>query len=268
MKKHFPSITLLSLVTKFKFAHDILQICFNANINFFPQHLTFNATLLVILAFCITYNLQFLLWRGGGGGIDLNMNVTSAWTCIFFNWKTGQNIFVFKINYSDKWLWMKSQAKCKLTQQLLTLLGQQCCKLLCPCWQWCANACSNVGTCTSIERRMQPLRLWRPCVMRMHGPYNVGRAVQMDPTLLHFTSVISWQNKRNVGSCWLKTLTGFKLCTTTASNMQQHVTSNNVGSCWPTMLNSFELGLTQKNKVWSVTQLLPGPVFINLSLWH
>ena len=120
----------------------------------------------------------------------------------------------------------------------------------------------------SIERRMQPLRLWRPCVMRMHGPYNVERAVQMDPTLLHFTSVISWQNKRNVGSCRLKTLTGFKLCTTTASNMQQHVTSNNVGSCWPTMLNSFELGLTQKNKVWSVTQLLPGPVFINLSLWH
>lgn len=69
MKKHFPSITLLSLVTKFKFAHDILQISFNANINFFPQHLTFNATLLVILAFCITYNLQFLLWRGGGGGL-------------------------------------------------------------------------------------------------------------------------------------------------------------------------------------------------------
>ena len=111
--------------------------------------------------------------EGWGGGIDLNMNVTSAWTCIFFNWKTGQNIFVFKINYSDKWLWMKSQAKCKLTQQLLTLLGQQCCKLLCPCWQWCANACSNVGTCTSIERRMQPLRLWRPCVMRMHGPYKM-----------------------------------------------------------------------------------------------
>ena len=43
----------------------------------------------------------------------------------------------------------------------------------------------------SIERRMQPLRLWRPCVMHMHGPYNVGRAVQMDPTLLHFTLVIS-----------------------------------------------------------------------------
>ena len=221
--------------------------------------------------FSFLHHLQFAISPvgGWGGGIDLNMNVTCAWTCIFFNWKTGQKIFVFKINYSDKWLWMKSQAKCKLTQQLLTLLGQQSCKLLCPCWQWCANACSNIGTCSPLREGCNPYDFGdHDMVMRMHGPYNVKRAVQMDPTLLHFTSVISWQNKRNVGSCRLKTLTGFKLCTTTASNMQQHVTSNNVGSCWPTMLNSFELGLTQKNKVWSVTQLLPGPVFINLSLWH
>ena len=48
------------------------------------------------------------------------------------------------------------------------------------------------------------------------------------------------RNKRNVGSYWLKSLTGFKLCATTRNNMQQgvqtdeikHVTSNNVGSCW------------------------------------
>ena len=68
MKKRFPSITLLSLVTKFKFAHDILQICFNANINFFPQHLTFNASLLVILAFCITYFAISPVGGVGGGG--------------------------------------------------------------------------------------------------------------------------------------------------------------------------------------------------------
>ena len=47
------------------------------------------------------------------------------------------------------------------------------------------------------------------------------------------------RNKRNVGSCWLKSLTGFKLCATTRNNIQQHatgcangrnmhVTSNNV----------------------------------------
>ena len=31
------------------------------------------------------------------------------------------------------------------------------------------------------------------------------------------------QNKRNVESCWLKSLTGFKLCATTSNNMQQGV---------------------------------------------
>ena len=32
---------------------------------------------------------------------------------------------------------------CKGMQQLLTLLGQQCLELLCPCWQWCAKGCDN-----------------------------------------------------------------------------------------------------------------------------
>jgi len=47
------------------------------------------------------------------------------------------------------------------------------------------------------------------------------------------------RNKRNVGSCWLKRLTGFKLCATTCIRVYkqtQYVTSNSVGSCWPTML--------------------------------
>ena len=42
------------------------------------------------------------------------------------------------------------------------------------------------------------------------------------------------RNKRNVGSCWLKSLTGFKLCATTCNrvcNGTQHVTSNSIGSC-------------------------------------
>ena len=32
------------------------------------------------------------------------------------------------------------------------------------------------------------------------------------------------RNKRNVGSCWLKSLTDFKLCSTTRNNIQQHAT--------------------------------------------
>ena len=66
------------------------------------------------------------------------------------------------------------------------------------------------------------------------------------------------RNKRNVGSCWLKSLTGFKLCATTRNNIQQHatgcangrnmhVTSNNVGSCWSTMLRLFASSLIIKN---------------------
>ena len=43
------------------------------------------------------------------------------------------------------------------------------------------------------------------------------------------------RNKRNVGSCWLKSLTGFKLCATTRNNMQQGVQTNatcNIQQCW------------------------------------
>ena len=55
------------------------------------------------------------------------------------------------------------------------------------------------------------------------------------------------RNKRNVGSCWLKSLTGFKLCATTFNNMQQGVQTDatcNIQQCWSTMLRLFALGLT------------------------
>ena len=55
--------------------------------------------------------------------------------------------------------------------------------------------------------------------MRMRGPNNVGKAVQTDTTLLRYASAIMEQ--KNVGSCWFKSLTGFKLCTTTRNNFQQ-----------------------------------------------
>ena len=44
----------------------------------------------------------------------------------------------------------------------------------------------------------------------------------------------SW-NKRNVGSCWLKSLTGFKLCAITRNNIQQDVQTDetcNIQHCW------------------------------------
>ena len=53
--------------------------------------------------------------------------------------------------------------------------------------------------------------------MRVGGPSNVGRAVQTVPS----------KDKRNVGSCWLESLTGFKLCATTPNmnNTEQHATA-------------------------------------------
>ena len=56
--------------------------------------------------------------------------------------------------------------------------------------------------------------------MRLRDPNNVERAVQTDPTLLRYSSAIAEQIKRNVGSFWLKRLTGFKLCATTPGNRQ------------------------------------------------
>ena len=37
--------------------------------------------------------------------------------------------------------------------------------------------------------------MWRPCVMGISGPNNVGRAVQTDPTSLRYASTITEQKK-------------------------------------------------------------------------
>ena len=111
------------------------------------------------------------------------------------------------------------------TQQLPTLLRQQCWELLRTCWQWCANGCNNSQQCWDLQcivGRIQPISLCKPCVMSVRGPNNVGRAVQTDPTLLRYASAITEQ--RNVESCWLKSLTGFELCATTRNNILQHET--------------------------------------------
>ena len=60
------------------------------------------------------------------------------------------------------------------------------------------------------------------------------------------------RNKRNVGSCWLKSLTGFKLCATTCNRVckrTHHVRSKNVGSSWPTMLGPSARTRLQNNNL-------------------
>ena len=87
---------------------------------------------------------------------------------------------------------------CKRMQRLPTMLGQQCWELSRWCWQWCANGCNNSQQCWDLQcirGRIQPISLWKPSVMRVRGPNNVGRAVQTDPTLLRYASVIAEQKK-------------------------------------------------------------------------
>ena len=91
---------------------------------------------------------------------------------------------------------------CKRIQQLPTILPVQC-----------------------IVGRIQPIILWRPYWMRVRGPNNVWRAVQMDP--LCCATLLWSRNKWNVGSssCFDQRLTGFKLCATIPNIIQQHVTT-------------------------------------------
>ena len=147
------------------------------------------------------------------------------------------------------------KAACKRTQQLPTLLRQQCWELLRACWQWCANGCNNSQQCWDLQcvvGRIQPISLCKPCVMSVRGPSNVGRAVQTDPTLLRHASAITEQKK-----CWELLAEKFDRFQTLRNNTQQqpttcnrvckrtqHVTSNNFGSCWPTMSRPFACSLS------------------------
>ena len=113
-----------------------------------------------------------------------------------------------------------------------------------------------------IVGRIQSITLWRPYVMRVRGAKE-----ELCKRIQHCCATLRRpRNKRNVGSCWLKNLTGFKLCATTPNNTQQHattcsnrvckrtqhVTSNNVGSCWANKVASDCMGLK------SFVKLIPG----------
>ena len=119
-----------------------------------------------------------------------------------------------------------------------------------PCWHWCANGCNSSQQCWDLQcivGRIQPIRLCKPCVMSVRGASNVGRAAQTDPTLLRYASAIT-QQKRSVRSCWLKSLTGFKLCATTHNNVQQGVQMDatcNIQQCWEWLVNNVASICTQ-----------------------
>ena len=94
--------------------------------------------------------------------------------------------------------------------------------------------------------RIQPIRLWRPSVMRVGGPSNVGRDVQTVPS----------KDKRNVGELLARKFDRFQTlrynsqheqhgttCNSACKRTQQ-LTSNNAGSCWPSIMHPHAWGLT------------------------
>ena len=58
--------------------------------------------------------------------------------------------------------------------------------------------------------------------MSVRGPYNVGRTVQRDPTLLRYASAITEQKK-----CWELLAEKFDRFQTLRNNTQQHATTSN-----------------------------------------
>ena len=102
-------------------------------------------------------------------------------------------------------------------QQLLTLLDVTC----------CIRLHSNVGSvCTALPTMLEEL-----CKRIQHCCATFRRS----------------RNKRNVGSCWLKSLTGFKLCATTSTNMQQGVQTAtcNIQQCLELLVNNVASVCTQ-----------------------
>ena len=102
------------------------------------------------------------------------------------------------------------------------MLRQQCWELLRACRQWRANGCNNSQQCWDLQcivGRIQPISLYKSCVMSVRGPNNVGRAVQTDPTLLRYASAITEQKK-----CWELLAEKFDRFQTLRNNIQQHAT--------------------------------------------
>ena len=72
--------------------------------------------------------------------------------------------------------------------------------------------------------------------MRVGGPNNVGRAVQTDPTLLRYASVITEQKK-----CWELLAEKFDRFQTLRNNMQQGVQTDakcTIQQCWELLANN------------------------------
>ena len=108
------------------------------------------------------------------------------------------------------------------------------------------NNSQQVWDLQCIVGRIQPIGLCNPCVMSVRGPYDVGRTMQTDPTLLGYASAITEQKK-----CWELLAEKFDRFQTLRNNTQQHATTSNnmqqgvqtdatcnIQQCWELLANN------------------------------
>ena len=97
-----------------------------------------------------------------------------------------------------------------------------------------------------IMGRIQPRRLWRSRVVRVSGPNNVGRAVQLDPTLLRSPRFGDHGAKEMLGVAGLEVWPVWNFAQqlpTTSNNMQQVKqtdTTSNIQQWWELLATNDE----------------------------
>ena len=119
---------------------------------------------------------------------------------VFWTRKTTDSWFCQRVAFFETFtLTPMLAAVCKRMQQLPTILGPVVHR-------------GKDTTRKTLET------MWAPAMLQ-----------ELSKQIQHYCATLRRsRNKRNVGSCWLKRLIGFKLCETTPNNTQQHAMANNV----------------------------------------
>ena len=144
--------------------------------------------------------------------------------------------FFYSPTYDFKALRLRASGRNNPNIVAPTMLGIVACMLAVVCKRM-QQLPTMLGPAVHRGKDITP-NFFKPCVMRVRGPNNVGRVVQTDPTLLRYASAITEQKK-----CWELLAEKFDRFQTLRNNTQhhpttctrvwkrtQHVTSNNVAS--------------------------------------
>ena len=127
----------------------------------------------------------------------------------------------FKFVWLRRFPWIERMILATVLTIEISIFHEMGCILLLSYVQTDAATPNNFGTCSAslkdtthktlenmVNARTWPQNCWKSWANQIQHYYATLRRAQ---------------NKRNVGSCWLKSLTGFKLCAEIRKNMQQGV---------------------------------------------